>query len=114
MAKPGVKSRWNDATRKQVAEMLDRGVSQTDIAQAFNTTQQTISRLAQTIKRDGALAVHDETDPAAFVASFETHLGALVAINRAASRHSGRWNDAAFEAVKHRADRPRDDGQHHD
>jgi len=116
MARPGVKSRWTDATRKQVADMLDKGISQTDIARAFDTTQQTISRLAQTIKREGAEAIHDETDPIGYVASFETYLAALQAVTHAHDRHSPQWNSIAFQALQHRTDRPvgADDGPWND
>jgi hypothetical protein len=93
MARPGVKSRWTKTEIARVADMLDHGMTQTDIAKFFNTTQQSISRLASKIEKfrqsaDSA-SVTAETwnailaDPGGWMAEHGNPLSALIGITQA-------------------------------
>jgi hypothetical protein len=93
MARPGVKSKWDKADIARIAGMLDNGMTQADIAKFFNTTQQSISRLASKIEAfrrsaDNA-SVTAETwdlivaDPAGWMAQNNNSLSALIGLTRA-------------------------------
>ena len=43
-SKPGVKPRFNKGEMTKIADMLDRGLSQCEIARVFGVSQSTISR----------------------------------------------------------------------
>ena len=53
-SKPGVKPRFNKDEMAKIAEMLDRGLSQAEIARVFGVSQSTISRVIGRLdKRQG-------------------------------------------------------------
>jgi helix-turn-helix resolvase-like protein len=93
MARPGVKSRWTKAEIARVVAMLDNGITQKDIAKFFNTSQQSISRLAAKIEAFRQSAdnggVTAETwdaivaDAAAWMRQHDNSLGALIGITQA-------------------------------
>lgn len=66
-AKPGTKSRWTIAETEQVKAMLDRGLSQTEIARAMATSQASISRLAANI-RESSQAMNASVVPWTYIA----------------------------------------------
>lgn len=103
----GRKSRWNDATRAQVAGMRSRGMSQAAIAEAFDTTQQAISRLCRQLDSAEVKSFHDASDPALFVASFDSALTALQGVGVhwltiTGERGSVQWRDLALEHYRDR------------
>jgi transcriptional regulator len=106
MANTGPKTRFGTEQRKAIAEMLDRGMSQAEIARALGTTQPTISRIAKQIKREGVPVAHDTNDPRQFVASFDSKLECLIAIGQNSagrvSRSALEWRDSALRAYRER------------
>src|SRR5690349_12700846 len=86
-AKPGTKSRWTTGETDQVKTLLDRGLSQTEIARAMGTSQASISRLAARI-RESRQAINASVppwdviaaDPAAWLREQPDMLTALIRI----------------------------------
>jgi len=98
MDSPGRKSRWSDAQRAQIAEMLKRGMTQAEVAKFFNTSQQAISILARTFRETGIANKHDPSDPISFTVSFDDDLRSLRAIAREHVNHPPAWGDKALKA----------------
>jgi DNA-binding transcriptional regulator LsrR (DeoR family) len=105
-AKPGTKSRWTIAEIEQVKAMLDRRLSQAEIAKAMAASQASISRLAARIRESGQ-AVNARVpacdaisaDPDAWLRQQPDMLTALIRIGQA-DWHETSKRDAALAAYR--------------
>ena len=84
-AKPGVKTSWTRPETTQVQSMLDRGISQREIAHAMGCNQSSISRLAAKLRDrreafDGSPVLWDviADDPQAWLREQDNILFALL------------------------------------
>jgi hypothetical protein len=92
-AKPGTKSRWTMAETEQVKAMLDRGLTQAEIAKAMATSQASISRLAAKLEAfrrsaDNASVTAGTwdlivADPAGWMRQHDNSLTALIGLTGA-------------------------------
>jgi hypothetical protein len=102
--KPGSKAKYSLEDVRRMREMLDRGLSQDEVARAYGASQSTVSRLISTYEQD---AVERQSwtwddavaDPEGFMALWPNSLQAM---------RAQLWIEETYFKA-HRADHPHDD-----
>lgn len=106
MARPGPKRRFTDDARGQLASLRDRGLSQQQMAELFDVSQQTISReLAKLERQRQAPELEPADDPISYVNGFTSGLKCLRGITQHYRRIAGQdgsqdWKEASLAAYR--------------